>query len=64
MWYDEWGCFVCRGGKGLRGGGAEAEAAGAAGYDGDFAFEGEEGWEIVELCFGHGDGLGRMYSDM
>ena len=47
-------------GGGLRGGGAEAEAAGPAGYDGDFAFEGEEGGEIVELGFGHGDGLGGM----
>lgn len=40
---------------GLRRGGAQAEAAGAACYDGNLAFEGEEGGEIVELCFGHGD---------
>ena len=50
----------------LRGGGAETEAAGPAGYDGDFAFEGEEGWEVVELCFGHGDVGGgcTVYSGM
>lgn len=40
---------------GLRRGGAQAEAAGAACYDGDLAFEGEEGGEILELCFGHDD---------
>ena len=42
-------------GVGLRRGGAQAEAAGATCYDGDLAFEGEEGGEVVELCFGHGE---------
>lgn len=46
---------------GLRRGGGEAEAPGAAGDDGDFAGDGEEGGEVVEVGVGgvgHGDGWG------
>lgn len=46
---------------GLRRGGGEAEAPGAAGDDGDFARNGEEGGEVVEVGVGgvgHGDGWG------
>jgi hypothetical protein len=42
-----------REGRGLRRGGAQAETAGAACYDGDLALDGEEGGEVVELGFGH-----------
>jgi hypothetical protein len=33
--------------------GVEAEASRAACYDDDFPFEGEDGGEILELCFCH-----------
>jgi hypothetical protein len=53
-WFEAGGAWGW--GKGVRRGCAEAEAARAACYDGDFAFEGEERGEVEELCFGHGDG--------
>jgi hypothetical protein len=50
--------WVARWGEDLRRRRAQAEAAGTACYDGNLTLEGEEGGEVVELSFGHGDGWG------
>jgi hypothetical protein len=42
-------------GGSLRRSGTEAETAGTACYNGNFAIEGKERGEVVELCFGHGE---------
>lgn len=47
--------------KDVRGGGAEAEAAGATGDDGNLALEGEERGEVVELDVCHGCRLGEQH---
>ena len=52
-----WFSFLLWDGKGAKGdlrcGGTQTEASGASRNDSDLAFKGEQGREIVELCFGH-----------
>ena len=52
-----WFCFLRCDGKGAKGdsrcGSTQTKASGTPRHDSDLALKGEQGREIVELCFGH-----------